>query len=187
MPSSILSSLLSKASLSIVSNVTGVDIATNLKVSRVSIKLCSRVMRHMREDGNTIVDARIIQPTRVEIDVFCTSLDDVTLVNSMLLDRSGLYTVKSKGLIFKSMMAEGEAIRQTPEVISAHPVRISMKQLLNPSGQEPQSMKQAADSSMIDKGIQTISAAVQGVQGIVSNAQTTAQGLAAAVISKTGL
>jgi hypothetical protein len=191
MPQTILSSLLSKASLSIVSQQTNVDIATDLKVSRVGIRLSSRVMRHMREDGTSIVDARIVQPTRVEIDVFCQSMDDLVLVNSVLLDRASVYTVKSKGLIFTSMMMEGEAIRQTPAVISASPVRITMKRLLNPSGATQQSMAQPADASLVDLGLQDISALVSGAQNIaqnvIANVETSAQDLAQQFINANGL
>src|SRR6185503_20744839 len=106
MAQTILSSLLSPSSLSIVSSNSdlSLDIASSLKVARVGIRLCSYVMRHMREDGNTIVDARIIQPTKIEIDVFCQSIDDLAMVNSVMLDRNSTYTIKLRGLIFDNMM-----------------------------------------------------------------------------------
>lgn len=182
MAQTILSSLLSPSSLSIVSSNSdlSLDIASSLKVARVGIRLCSYVMRHMREDGNTIVDARIIQPTKIEIDVFCQSIDDLAMVNSVMLDRNSTYTIKSRGLIFDNMMMDREEIRQSPEVISASPVRMSFKQLLVPGIAIGPNVAQAADSSLVDHGLQDIKA-------IVSGAVTNAQQLAQQIISKTGL
>lgn len=187
MPNSILSSLLSKASLSIKSNATGLDIATNLKVSRVMFKYCSRVMRHKREDGTSIVDARIILPSVVEIDVICETIDDLALVNAVMLDRTTVYTIKSKGLIIENMMSEVDAIRQTSDVISATPIRMSFTSLLIQGNSKVPSVQQPSDSSLIDKGLQDISQAVQGVQGLITNVQTTVLGLAAQVKSNLGL
>jgi len=187
MPNSILASLLSKASLSIKSNATGLDIATNLKVSRVLFKYCSRVMRHKREDGTSIVDARIILPSTVEIDVTCETLDDVALVNAVMLDRTTVYTIKSKGLIIENMMSEVDAIRQSADIISATPIRMSFTSLLVQGNAKVPAVSQSSDSSLIDKGLQDITQAIQGVQGLISNVQTTVSGLAAQVKANLGL
>jgi hypothetical protein len=169
MAASILSSLLSKPALSIVSSQTGIDIATNLKVSRVRFRYRSRVMRHMREDGTSIVDQRVILATVVELDVFCVTQDDLAAVNSAMLDRTGVYKITSKGLIVQNMMSEENQIKQTPEVISANPVHIVFKQLLTQNGTNPASVEQSADSSLLDKGIQQLQTAAISVQTFTSN------------------
>lgn len=181
MPSSLLSTALSKPSLSIIGN-DGSNVAVNLKVSRVVIKLSSIVMRHMLETGSTIVDTRIVQPTRIQIDVFVTTFNDLTLVNGLLLDRTQTYTVSSKGLVFAGMMAEGEAIRQTAEVISANPVRISLKQLLLPPSAKPQ-VAQAADSSLLDLGLQGVQTAVISAQQLATSLVANAYVAAKTVVS----
>jgi hypothetical protein len=180
MPTSILSSLLAKPSLSIINSQTGLDVATNLNVSKVRFKFRSRVFRHKREDGTTIVDARVLVPSICEIDVLCETLDDLALVNSLMLDRTGVYRVTSKGLVVTNMMCAGESISQTPDVISANPVRIVMEKLLTQDAAEPPAVAQAADSSMLDQGIQAI-------QNTVSQTVTTAQQLASQVIANLGL
>lgn len=169
MANSILSSLLSKPALSIVSSLSGLNIAQNLKVSRVRFRYRSRVMRHMREDGTCIVDARIVMSPIVEIEVFCATLDDLAMVNSAMLDRSGVYTITSRGLVLSNMMADEEQVKQTPDVISANPVRMSFKQVLTQNGSNPPSVEQAADSSLMDKGIQQVNAAKISVQTFVAN------------------
>lgn len=187
MPSNILSSLLSKPSLSLVSSLTGIDTAATLKVKSVRIKYTSRVMRHMREDGTSIVDVRIIQPTGAELEIFCQTLDDLAIVNSVILDRSGVYTMKSRGLIVQNMMAEGEQIKQSADMISASPVRLTLSQLITQDAQlvTPQ-VAQPADSSVIDQGIQSLNTVVSGVQGLVANVQTTVQGLISQIATRMG-
>jgi hypothetical protein len=187
MPTSILSSLLSKASLSIVNSQTGIDAATNLSVSRVGFKFRARAMRHMREDGTSIVDARILLPTTVEIDVLAPTLDALSGLNSVMVDRTGVNTITSKGLVLTNMMAEDQMIRQTPEIISANPVRIVFKQVLTQNNSAPPAVEQAPDSSLLDKGIQSVGAAVQTVQGLANSVVSTVQDLAQEVINLTGL
>lgn len=184
MPNSILSSLLSKSSLSIVSSQTGLDIASNLKVARVRFRYRSTALRHMREDGTSIVDQRVILPAVVEIDVFCTTQDDLAMVNSALLDRTGVYTITSKGLVINNMMADEEQIKQTPDVISSNPVRLSFKQLLLQNGANPPQVEQAADSSLLKLGIQQVNSAAQSVQTFATNF---ASNVAAGVTSTLGV
>lgn len=184
MPESILSSLLSKASLSIVNSQTGIDVAANLKVSRVGFKYRSRVFRHMREDGTSIVDSRIIVPAVIEIDAFCTTANDLAIINSLLLDRTATYKVASKGIVLTQVMSEEGAVKQTPEVISASPIRIVLKQVLRKTGAASPVTAQAADSSLLDKGIQTVKTATQSA---ASSAALSATQLAQRVVSNTGL
>jgi hypothetical protein len=180
MAASILSSLLSKPALSIVSSQTGIDIASSLKVVRVRFRYRSRTLRHMREDGTSIVDQRVILATVVELEVFCSTQNDLAAVNSAMLDRTGVYTITSKGLIVKNMMSEENQIKQTPEVISANPVRISFKQLLTQGGTNPASVEQAADSSLLDKGIQQLQTAAISAETFTSNVVANFTGAAAA-------
>jgi hypothetical protein len=187
MPATVLSTILSKAALTIVNSQTGIDVAANLKVVKVSFKFRARALRHMREDGNSIVDARIIVPAYVEIDAFCETLNDLALVNALILDRDSAYKVTSKGIVMDQTMAEENAIKQTPDVISANPVRIVLKQLLRQSGAASPVTEQPADSSILDKGIQTVNTALQSAQSAVNSAALTAQQLAQRVISNTGL
>ena len=187
MANSILSSLLSSPTLSIVSSQTGLDAATNFNVVRVGFKFRARTMRHMREDGTTIVDARIVQPARVEIDVICATLDDLTQANAVLLDRTGVYKVTSKGIVLKNMMAEEEVIKQSSEMISASPVRLTMKQVLTQDNSAPPQVEQPADSSMLDRGIQVINSVTQTAGALASNLIQSAQQLGTTIAQETGL
>src|ERR1700743_1498086 len=122
MANTILASLLSSPSLTITSDVTSIDVAQSCGVSKVAIKLRSKIFRHKREDGTTIVDARVLEPYTVEIDVFAPTLDSLTLLNSAMLDRNGTYTIKSRGLVFRRAMTNQTGIKQTSEMLSAAPV-----------------------------------------------------------------
>jgi hypothetical protein len=187
MANSILSSLLSKPSLSIVSSQTGIDAANGLSVSRVRFRFKSRAMRHMREDGTSIVDQRVILPAAVEIEVFCSTQDQLAAVNAAMLDRTGVYTITSRGLVLTNMMAEANQIKQTPEVISANPVRMYFKRLLTQDAANPPAVEQSADSSLLDKGIQQVNTAAASVTDLISTvkAQVTSAAEAATTLGGT--
>lgn len=169
MADSILSSLLSKAALSIVgsSDSNGTNVARNLKVSRVQIKYSARAMRHMREDGVSIVDARMIDPIVIDLEVICPTLDELTAVNNLLMDRSNTYTFTSKSIVVNEVTADDIQVKQTPDMLSASPVKINLKQLQRQGGttvEVHQVVEQPADSSIFNRGIQT----VQRVQASVT-------------------
>ncbi len=163
MADSILSSLRSKASLSIVNksgtgDSQGQDVAKGLRVTRVSIRYSSRPMRHMLENGSSIVDARIIDQTTISLDVICPTLDELSIVNSMLLDRKSTYRVTSKSISVDETVCEDVGILQNAEMLSASPVRIKMRQLMRQGGNKDihQVVEQPADSSIFGRGIQTL-------------------------------
>jgi len=159
MADSFLTSLRS-SSLSIVNTADNdkKNIAANLKISSVAIHFRSRPMRHMKEDGSSIVDARIIDPVGIDLNVICPTLDELNAVNNLLQDRKDTYTFTSKGIIVDEVSTEDVSIKQTPDMISASPVRITMKQMLRQGGATNaavhQVVEQPADSSMFGRGIQ---------------------------------
>jgi hypothetical protein len=183
MADSILSSLLSKSALAIVqsadsssnSKATGENLAAKLKVAKVTIQYASRPMRHMKENGSTIVDAKIIDQTQMTIEVFCETLNDIKIVNDILMNRKNTYTVSSKGLVFPIMVATDIGIRQSAEMLTASPVKIGLKQLQKQTGdKEHRVVEQAADSSVLTKGIHTVSVVTSGVPDTFNNAIGTA-------------
>ncbi len=173
MADSILSSLLAKsAALTIVRSVdTGnKNVAEKFRVAQVSVQFRSRPMRHMREDGISIVDARIIDATILNINVFCATLDEVRAVNTILEDRTSVYTVSSRGLVFRNMTMYDMAIIQSPEMLTASPIQFSMKQLKKQGGDEVKHpvVEQAPDSSITGQGIKIVTEAVQSINDLTA-------------------
>jgi hypothetical protein len=159
MADSILSSIFSKASLSIVKTGETTNEADGLQVVAVNIHYRARAMRHMREDGTSIVDAKVIDPAIAELDVICPTLDSINKVNTALMNRANTYTLTSKGIQLNDTVAERFDVRQTPEMISASPVRITFKQLRRQGGATGgKVVEQPADSSTFGRGIQALSA-----------------------------
>jgi hypothetical protein len=182
MPNTILSSALSSPSLSITSFSNPENIAASLSVSKVTIKLRSKIFRHKTETGNTIVDARVVEPMTCEIDVFAPTLDSLTAINAVMLDRGTTYTIKSRGLVLTKMMMDQTGIKQSGDMLSASPVRLAFKELMT-QGQlalGATTVAQPADSTLIDQGLQTVSDAVSTVQGL---AATIAGNIGSAVTS----
>lgn len=165
MADTILSSLLSSPSLTITSDVTSIDVAQSCGISKVSIKLRSKLFRHKREDGTSIVDARVLEPYMIEVDLFAPTLDSLALLNSAMLDRNGTYTVKSRGLVFRRAMMNQNDVKQTGDMLTAAPVRLTFKELMtqNLTNVGQTNVAQPADSTLIDKGIQLVGTAATSV------------------------
>ncbi len=163
MANSILSSLFSQANFSL-AKATGGAVATNLKVISVKTKFSSTVFGHMREDGVTLVDARVIKATRLTVECIVPDLDTLSQITQVAMDRVSLYTIKSKGLVFNNMRVDEDNISQIPKMLSASPLKIVFKEQLVQYVQ-PVIFAQSADSSLISQGI----VALQSVTTTASN------------------
>lgn len=162
MANNIITSFFSSSSLKINRKSTGEDVAGTLKVLRVSVKLSASALRHMKEDGSTVVDSRVIEPAMVAIEVFCQNLDSYRIVDKILMDRTSLYKVTSKGLIFDNMMCETERVSQSADAMSAMPVSIVFKQALSKST-NPVVFSQSADASVVARGMNLLESAKKTV------------------------
>lgn len=143
--------------------------ATALKISKVSAKFVSMPMRHMKEDGTTVVDVRILKPTTVVVETMCPDLDTQKQVNDILMDRNNFYFITSKGLVIDNLMLDHEQIRQTAEVLSASPISLSFKQVITPTIEVT---AQSADSSLLNRGMMALNSATQTVTGLYSKASS---------------
>ena len=161
----LLSSFLAPSALVIKDSESGSIQVRNLKVVRVHVKLASSAMKHMREDGSTIVDCRIIQPATINIEAFCPDEATVNQLNNLLNDRANFYSVSSKGVILNNMMVEANQIRQTPDVMSAAPVRIAFRQVIS-KNVKPLIVAQSSDSTLTDRGMALLGSTTQTVTGI---------------------
>jgi hypothetical protein len=167
MAENIISSFLAHSAL-VIKDVESGDVqAKGLKVGRVHIKLISSAMRHMKEDGSTIVDSRIIQASTVTIEAFCPDSATLKQVNNLLMDRANFYSVSSKGFILNNMMVEADQVSQTAEMISAVPIRIAFKQVVSKNIQAI-IVAQSADSTLVDRGRSLLSSAAQTVNDLYS-------------------
>ncbi|WGN90790.1 tail fiber protein [Burkholderia phage vB_BglM_WTB] len=167
MAQSILSSLLSQAAFKLVNQTTGAGAATGLKVAHVTIHMRSTVHRHQREDGLTLVDARTILATEVTVDGFASDLSALDGLNVALANRNDMFTLTTKGVVLSPMRVDGLSIVQRPDVLSAAPVRMSFKQALAPND-ATRTFAQAADSSLVDRGIAFLTATKQSVTDLYS-------------------
>jgi len=174
MANSILSSLRSKASLSIANSTNSSDdrerdVAKGLVVTKINIKYRSRTMRHMLENGTGVVDTRVIDPTIIDMEVICPTLDELNLVNQMLQDRKNTYNVTTKSIVVNDMVCDNFQVMQSSGMLSASPVRITMKQLRRQGADSKrlhQVVEQPPDSSVLGLGIQR-------AQQVTSNVQET--------------
>jgi hypothetical protein len=172
MANNILSSLYSQAVFSIVDS-NGNAVATGIKIRKVSIKYEAHAMKHTMEDGSTKIDSKIIMAPVINVEFFCPTLSDQDSVTAIMVDRSQTYTVTTKGLIFKPMFLMTEKIDQTPDVLSAAPLQITFKQLLV-QARPAIIFKQAADSTLIDKGLAALTSAKQQVTDLATTVSTQA-------------
>lgn len=171
--------LLGKKSFTIVdaSDVLGPEILKDLKVARVTIKFTSEPMRHQLEDGSTEIDTRIIRPARAQVDVICDTVESLTKVNELLLDRVTIYNITSRGILLSNMKVNTEILQQSPKMISATPIRIEFKQLLVENF-SPVIFQAASDSSIVQRGIDAVTDVTDKFAAAAGNIVKTASGLA---------
>jgi len=172
MPALPVSNLLGKSSFKVVNKLRDIEVLSKVKVIRTKISLSSTIMRHMREDGTTIADSRIILPYTLEVEIICPDLNVANDVLTVLSDRSALYRVTSKGLVFDDLMMMYDSMQQTPENLSSTPTRIAFQQVLLEGGQQAITA-QPGDASVLDRGISSLKSvaenAVQSATGAVSD------------------
>lgn len=143
-------------------------VAPDLKTVRVTIQLSAAAMRHMREDGATIVDSKVIQPTSLDIEGYCQDINSLGQVNAILLDRTAVYSITSKGLTFDNMMCDTQQIYQSPDVMSAIPIRMRFRQIPSKSV-SPIVVAQSADASIVSRGMNLLSSATKSVNDIYTS------------------
>lgn len=147
-----IASFLSSSQFSITSLNLGPVFIDGVGVLGVSIKLDSKLFRNQREDGSYIVDGRILLPTTIDVEFVVQNQSAFDSIDQMLKDRSTIYTIKSRGLIFNNMVCTTEQIAQSPDNISSSPVHLVFREILLQNDAVPKT-RQAADSTAIDRGI----------------------------------
>ncbi len=166
-----LSSLISKSAFTIIDQQNNNVITAKLSIKKVSIKYASKVMRHAMENGKSLVDARIIQPKEVEIEVICPNVSVLNQVNEMVGNNKTLYTITSKGIVTTNLIAEGQQIRLDSSMLSATPIKIRFKEVLvNLTQEKPK--QQAADSSLVGKGISMLKEQKQNVTDLLQKVKS---------------
>lgn len=171
MANSIVSTLLGTNPFVIYNQSTKATTNLEVKVVNVSIKLSAEPQRQTMEDGSTKTDSKTVRPIRMTADVICPDINALTQVNSILSDRSSLYQITSRGLIFQNMMVDSEFIRQAPDMLSATPVRMSFKQILI-ENVSPIIFANQSDSSIIERGISALNKATETVTDLFGKVST---------------
>lgn len=162
---SLLSDIFSSPMMKITNQTKGFDVLVPIRVLKTSIKFASRTARHMMEDGSSKVDQRVLLPIAIEIELISPSDDVLLQINEVLLDRTSLFTIQTRGLIVENMRADYEGLDQSPRNISSTPLKYSFVQMLY-QGQVGSVSAQAADSSVVDRGMTIISKAKETVSNI---------------------
>lgn len=166
---------LTKPSFSLVNAKSGKDAVTDIKITKVSIKYSSRPQRHTREDGTTVVDVRTIDPIQVTVDLIAPGSDQLKALNDMLADRDNTYNMTSKSLLVNDLVCSNLDLKQSPDMLSATPLRLSMKQILRQGEkstlQAHQVVEQPADSSVSGRGIQTAKPADESLEAFTSKVE----------------
>ena len=165
MANSIISTLLGSSPFAVYNQSTKSTTTFDVKVVTASIKLSAEPQRQMLEDGSTLTDSKTVRPTRMSVDVICPDINVLDQVNSIMGDRTSLYQITSRGLIFPNLMVDSEFLRQSPDMLSATPVRMSFKQILI-ENVSPVIFANKSDSSVIERGISALNKATDSVTSL---------------------
>ena len=169
MANDIISAFLSKPTLTITDQTTSQATAKNLKVSSVQIRFSSEVFRHQLEDGSTYVDGRVLKPIRVDFDVICPDVNTLNQVNEIMGNRETMYKIKTRGVIIGNLLVDSDTIKQSGEMLSATPIKLSMKELMLDSV-NPVIYNNPANNSLIDRGVALVNEAETTVTGLFATA-----------------
>ena len=160
--------LLPVNALTIVSDLSGQINLIGVGVTSVNIRLSSKLLQNQREDGVKIVHGRVIVPTVINIDVIVQTIDGIETLNQIYKDIDGTYTITSRGIKNNNMRLMTQQISQSPEVISASPIRLIFKQAFM-DGDERAICQQAPDSSVLDAGISSVREAANDATVFIQN------------------
>ncbi len=130
----------------------GPQSTNGMAILAVKGKYDSKLFRNQREDGSYIVDGRIRLPVTVNVDMIVQTKSAADIINRMILDRSTLYTVKTRGLIFNNLSLQNQQIIQNADNISSQPVTLTFKEIISQEEEIIQTI-QDADSTTIERGI----------------------------------
>lgn len=159
---SILASLFSRASTRFFNQTFGIDVLTGVKVVSSITSLDADLMRHMKENGSTEIDSKVVKPIEINMDVICPTTSDLEELNTVLQDRNSIYQITSRGLIFRNMMPRNDIIKQDSKNLSSTPVRITFSQLLV-QGESPIVFANQADARTVNRGVSIIGQAADTV------------------------
>jgi len=151
--------------LKVVDAANSRQVMPDFKTKRVNIRFPSNVMGHTMESGITKVDTRVIRPAQLSVIGYANDASTLLSLASMLSNRNTLYTITSRGLILPNMLLVTEGLAQSPEVISAAPIRLDFKQVFI-EGIDSVVFAQAADTSLIDRGIGFLEEAQAGAEDL---------------------
>jgi len=171
----LLSAVFSSPSLRIFNKKTGQYVLIPIRTIRVALTFQSRAARHKMEDGSTKVDQRILMPIVVAIDLIAPTMDIVGQVNAVTADREASYFISSRGIVIDDLRVTSQVIDQTPENLSSTPIQLTFSQLMF-QGRSQTVYSQAADASLIDRGMALLSSATQTVSSTIQKIKTAISG-----------
>lgn len=152
-------------------------LSTNgMAIIAVKGKYDSKLFRNQREDGSYIVDGRVKVPTTINVDMIVQTKSAADIINRMILDRSTLYTLKTRGLIFNNFALQNQQLIQNAENISAQPVTLTFKQIMLQEEEIIQTV-QDADSTTIERGIAYLKETKDTVTDLFNKAKDAITGL----------
>jgi hypothetical protein len=126
------------------------------------------IFDNKKENGTSIIDARVLLPTTIEVQVICSTLDAVEKINNILLDINSIYSISSKGLIFQNMQLNNDTILQSPDVLSAAPLKLNFQQRILQNNNNPTCV-QTGDSTLVDNGINLLKTTASNVETFTTN------------------
>lgn len=172
MANNLLSTLTSASPFVVYNQSTKQTMTLEIKVVKVMAKYTAEPQRQTMEDGTTRTDSKTPRPAKLNVDVICPNINSLKQVNNILADRASLFQINSRGLIFPNFMVDSAFINQTPEMLSATPIRLAFKQMLI-ENISPVIFANQADSTVIERGIAAISKAAGSVSDLYKKASAT--------------
>lgn len=183
--SSIVSLVTGQTVLSVIDEASGQPIWTNIKCVSVEIESESAVTDNPvspatlsgQETTDTFTQEyaqtlKIIQPSRVRMNIICPDIDTINQVINEFLDVQSTVTIETKSVIIPSLCISEMNLEQTAEMLNAARMNITLEQAVLSTAVGGFFPLQSADSSVYGIQFQTPMSITQTVSGLYSSIST---------------
>ncbi|QBQ77326.1 hypothetical protein WFH_00038 [Escherichia phage vB_EcoM_WFH] len=145
-------------------------------IVNVKIRLQAKIFKNQREDGSYIVDGRVKMPRILTVTVIAQTKSASDAITKMLQNRSTIYTINSRGLIFERMVLQNNNFSQDADNITSQPIQLVFHEILTQQDVSIQTA-QAADSTVIERGIAYIKETTASVTGVATKVMNGIKGM----------
>jgi len=134
---------------------TSISEVIGLKIKSAQATNQADIPQHPTENGDFLVDHKIIQPRTVQVEGFCIDQDSYSKIQQIFNDRKNLYGIQIKEIIVENCtFGEFVPVRDS-KVLNAIPISFTMHEILqaaSSTGMSKDKVKSPGDADTVKRG-----------------------------------